>query len=231
MSLRFASGAVAIFAMAAIVVGPAWGLTITPNDDTYIDETSKDAVRDAPTLASAGILMKGQSGSRRVGLIEFTLPDVEVTEASFNMYHFRSWAAGSANNWNFQLSGKLGEFDENTMTFNISSAQSFTSGTTAIGPVLAMPGGTGTSQDVIPAQWRTVDVTEFFNLNKGQTITLVLRCTSTGANQGGTIEDREGSRTGDPANGSYIAYTPVPEPATLWGVGLAALAFARRRVR
>ena len=91
-----------------------------------------------------------------------------------------------------------------------------------------MAGGTGSGQDVILGEWKMVDMTSFFNDNRGATVTLVLRCTSTGSNQGGTVEDREGSRTGDTANGPHVSYMPVPEPGLAMLVGLAGVVLGRR---
>lgn len=153
------------------------------------------------------------------------MPDVTVTSATFNMYHFRSWAAGVS--WTFQLAGRQASFNENTITW--SNAGGITTGAVNIGPALSMPGGNGgDGKDVVPAQWRQVDLTSFFNANKGTTVTLVLKCTSTGTDQGGSIEDREGSRTGNAANGPYIEYVPEPATLALLAAGLG-MAFRRKR--
>lgn len=192
---------------------------LLPNDDTFLDQTSGGTVRD-----NGGILIKGQSGQQRIGIIEFTLPDVTVESATLNLLHVRSWSDLS---WKLQVSGKQAEFDETAITWNNSTLQS-TVGVTLIGDPLTMVGG-NSGQDVVPPQWRTVDMTDFFNANKGTTVTLFLKNTDNDGQRGGTIEDREGSRTGDPANGPYISY--VPEPSSLLCLGLASLALVRRRFR
>ena len=83
--------------LTAVVVGlcavGAWATMITPNDDTYLDQSSSNTVRDYPGVGqTGGILMKGQTGSQRIGILEFSLPNTDVTSASLNMLHFRSWA-------------------------------------------------------------------------------------------------------------------------------------------
>ncbi len=191
----------------------ALGAKIVPNDDTYLDQTAATTVRDYPGVSqTGGILMKGQTSNQRIGIIEFTLPNIEVTSATFNMLHIRSWAAGTS--WLLRVYGKVASFDENTITWANSPGVGDTTGLTPLAPDLTMVGG-NSGQDVVPPQWRTVDITTFFNTYKGQTITLVLKNPDNNTSKGGTIEDREGARTGNPANGPYIDYTPVPEPMSL----------------
>lgn len=215
-------------AVSSALVTSASAAIISPNDDTYIDQQNANTIRDNPgtgLLSTGGMLMKNQTGQQRIGLIEFTLPNVDVTAATINVHYFRSWTAGTA--WTMQISGKVASFDETTMTWN--TASGITGGTTSIGPVQNMPGG-NSGQDVVPAIWYSVDMTSFFNTNKGQTVTLVLRSTSAtnNGNAGGTVEDREGSRTGNAANGPYVSYTAVPEPTTMLLL-IGALPMLRRR--
>jgi len=222
--VRVVSAVVVMLAVASW----ASAITILPNDDTYLDQVNANSVRDYPSLQpSAGILMKGQSSNVRIGIIEFTLPNVEVTSATFNMLHIRSWAAGTS--WTLRGWAKVADFDENTITWSNSPGVGDTgtgTGAVRIGTDLTMPGG-NSGQDVSPPQWRNLDMTSFFNDHRGETITVVLKCTSTGSSQGGTIEDREGSRTGNPANSPYIDY--VPEPAVGLLLVLGSLGLLRRR--
>lgn len=196
-------------AVVLVSAGPSYGAIILPNDDTYLNQSASTTVQDAPTNPLGTIVMKGQTNSQRIGIIEFTLPNVTVTSASFNMLHIKSWAAGVT--WQLQVSGKQGSFDENTITY--SNASGITTGTTNIGSALTMAGGPTGSQILNPPVWRNVDMTSFFNANKGTTVVLVLKNTDNATNKGGTIEDREGTFTGNAANAPYVEY--VPEPATL----------------
>lgn len=212
--------------LGALWAGSASGAIIYANDDTYLDQQNGNTNRDNPgtgLLSTAGILMKNQTGQQRIGLMEFTLPNTAVTGATINVYYFRSWSAGVA--WTMQISGKAASFDETTITWN--NASGITGGTTNIGPVQNMPGG-NSGQDVVPGLWYSVDMTSFFNANLGQTVTLVLRSTSSTSSgtAGGTVEDREASRTGNTANVPYISYVPEPASALLL---LGALPLIRRR--
>ena len=83
---------------------------------------------------------------------------------------------------------------------------------------------------MVPDQWRTVDVTSFFNAINGATVVFVLKNTDNNSQKGGTIEDREGARTGNPANAPYVEFTAVPEPAAGLLL-LAGLPLLRRRSR
>jgi hypothetical protein len=218
----------ALTAVVLVGAGQAFALVITANDDTYLDQTASTTVRDYPgTAQTGGILMKGQTGSQRIGIIEFTLPNVDVTSATFNMLHFRSWTAGVS--WVAQVFGKVASFDENTITWGNSPGVGDVgagSGAVQLGSDLTMAGG-NSGQDVVPAQWRSVDMTSFFNANKGQTITIVLKNKDNSSTRGGTVEDREGARTGNIANAPYIDYVPEPATLGLMVIGLGML--ARRR--
>lgn len=211
--------------LVASSVESAMAIMIAPNRDTYVDESAQTTVRDYPTDATGGITMKGQSGARRIGLVEFTIPNVTATSATFNFLHIRSWAA--ATSWTFQLLGRQIGFDETTITWANGSAVYTSTGATTIGSALTMAGG-NSGQDLVPPQLKSVDMTTFFNANKGAVVTLIMRCTSTGSSQGGTAEDQEGARTGNPANGPYISY--VPEPVSMLLL-LAGLPMIRRRSR
>lgn len=71
------------------------GETITPNDDSYVDEASPGAIRDyppTPATTSTGIVIKGQSTNRRFGYAEFTPPDATVTSAVLHVSTPRSSA-------------------------------------------------------------------------------------------------------------------------------------------
>lgn len=74
-----------------------------------------------------------------------------------------------------------------------------------------MSGGlSGDGNDV--NQPRVLDMTTFFNAHKGTTIVLRFTNTDNNGTKGGTLEDREGLCTGNPANGLYIEYTTEPVP-------------------
>jgi hypothetical protein len=211
------AGSVVILTL--VMTSWASAIVISPNDDTYLDQTASTTVRD-----NDGIVIKGQTGSARIGCMEFTLPDVTVTSATLNFLQVRSWTAGVS--WILQVTGKQIAFDENTITYGNSTLNTST-GVTAIGGPLTMVGG-NSGQDVSPPVWRNVDMTSFFNANKGTTVTLFFKCTDTGSStKGGTIEDREGSRTGSVANAPYIDY--VPEPAAGLLLVLGSLGLLRRR--
>ncbi len=218
-----------LLAISAIAQHPAMGAIILANDDTYLDQTASTTVRDYPGISqTGGILMKGQTGSQRIGIIEFTLPNVTVTSATLNVLHIRSWAANTS--WVMRVFGKVADFDENTITWSNSPGVGDTgagSGAVQLGPDLTMAGG-NSGQDVSPPQWKTIDITAFFNANKGQTVTFVLKNTDNNSQKGGTVEDREGARTGNPANAPYIEWVPEPASLALLAGGMA-LALRRRR--
>ncbi len=189
---------------------PAWAETITPNDDSYVDEAAPGAIRDyppTPATTSTGILIKGQSSNRRFGYAEFTLPDATVTSAVLHMFHTRSFGAGSpTNDWVMQVAGREDSFDETLITWTNTASTLRTGAYTNIGSALTMSGGlSGDGNDV--NQPRVLDMTTFFNAHKGTTIVLRFTNTDNNGTKGGTLEDREGSRTGNPANGLYIEYT------------------------
>jgi hypothetical protein len=228
---RIATVAV-ILGLTSALLGPASAAVILPNDDTYVSAASAGTNYDNPNpgvlLGTAGLLMKNQTGNQRVGFIEFTIPNVPATSATFNALYIRSWAAGTS--WTFRLLGTVDSFDETTLTFTSYNASTLKTDTytTLTAADITMPGG-NSGQDVSPPIWTTVDITSFFNANLGQTV--VLKCTSTSStsngNAGGTFEDREGSRTGVVANGPYIDF--VPEPAAALLLVLGSLGLLRRR--
>jgi hypothetical protein len=208
-----------------------WAIKISPNDDTYVQANNAGANFDNPTqgapLSTGGLLMKNQTGQQRVSFIEYTIPNVPATSATFNATYFRSWTAGTS--WTFRLLGVTTSFDETTLNFTNYQGTALQNGpfTTLTTPDLNMPGG-NSGQDVVPPVAIVVDITSFFNANLGQTV--VFRCVSTSSasngNAGGSFEDRELSRTGNPNYAPFIDY--VPEPATLLLL-LAALPMLRRR--
>lgn len=181
---------------------------LVPTNDTYVDQTAGSTNRD-----DDGLVIKGQSGWQRRGIIEFNLPNLPVAEAKLNLLHVRSW---SFRVWRLYVAGKQASFadyghDETTVTWN--NAGGITDGGEAITD-FQMAGGTPVDQggsdgkDVVPPQWREVDITDFFNANRGKTVLFILT-NYNAQNQeerGGVVEDREGSRSGDPMNAPYITF-------------------------
>lgn len=222
--------------LGALWAGSASGAIIAPNDDTYVRASSsaRGINYDMPGGSGAGgLLMKNQTGDQYVTLIEYTIPNTAVTSATFNATYFRSWASNVA--WSFRLQGVVASFDESTLTYNTGySGSALQNGpfTVLTGADIAMPGGTTGvgNQDLDPPILITVDITSFFNANLGQTVSF--RCASTTSssigNAGGSFEDRELSRTGNANYAPFLAYTPVPEPASALLV-LGALPLIRRR--
>ncbi len=235
-------------ALAAVVLlsgaGQSYGLIISPNDDTFINEQAKDAVQDAPTLAAAGIFMKNQSGFRRAGFMEYTIPNVTATSATFNATYFRSQTAGSTGAWTFRLAGSTtaASFDETLVTWNnanaaggINSATYVYNQTGIVGGDVALGGGnSGTDgKDVTPNVPVSVDITAYFNAHQGQTIVFKMTSISSSSSTtaGGSFQDRELSRsmtgTGAIPAGPFIEY--VPEPASLTLLVLGSAWVLRRR--
>jgi hypothetical protein len=226
-----------------VLVSSASALTILPNDDTFIDETAQGSVRDAPTYATAGLYMKNQSGYRRVVFMEYTIPNVTVTSATFNATYFRSQSAGSTGAWTFRLIGSTtpAQFDETTLTWTnanaaggINSSAYVYNATGIVGNEIALGGGnSGTDgKDVTPNVPIVVDITPYFNAHKGETIVFKMNSISgsANANAGGSFQDRELSRSmtqgGAIPAGPFIEYIPEPATALLLIVGSLAL---RRR--
>lgn len=221
------SGAVATAIVMALVHGAsATVLTLAPTNDSFIRQDQADTVQDGD-----GIVLKGQVGQRRVGVIEFELPDVELLtslggEAHLNLFHIRSWAQGMS--WEMTVRGKQDSFaaygvSESTLTWN-------NRGDLVVDADLLhtvnMAGG-DVGGDLDPPQWHNLDITNFFNDNRGETVVFVLRNTDNHPDRGGVIQDKEGSRTAFPPFGPEITYI-VPEPATALLL-LAVLPLLRRR--
>jgi hypothetical protein len=216
-----------------IFAANAMGAVISPNDDTYIDESSgqQGLVHDAPTLASAGLFMKNQTGGfRRVVFMEYTIPNVTATAATFNATYFRSATAGATGAFTMQVAGSStpASFDETTLTWTNALAAGGINNFTynALGTAALSGGnGTGTSsqqQDVVPNIPISIDILAYFNAHPGETITFKLTSitSSSSTTAGGTLQDREQSRVMTSTNVSgqvpaapFISYETVPEPA------------------
>lgn len=243
MKRFFVLGIVATVA-ALTVVNAASALVITPNDDTYINESTgyKDTVHDSPIPAGSnntitGIYLKGASGTRRAGFMEYTIPNHAVTSATFNLTYFRSQSAGTAGNWTFRLLGSNApaSFDENTLTWNTAVAAGGINSSAYVynqlGSDVALQGGnSGDGKDVTPNVPVSIDITAYFNAHQGETVTFKLSCVTTSSGGGGSFQDRELSRSmgsGAVPAGPFIEY--IPEPATALLLVLGSLGLLRRR--
>jgi len=234
--------------LTTILAGTVSAVIISPNDDAYIDETQQGTTHDAPTLAAAGVFMKNQTNFRRAGFMEYTIPNVTASAATFNATYFRSQTGGSTGAWTFRLSGTTtaAAFDETILTWTNANASgginsaSFTYG--QIGSDVALSGGNGTGtggqlQDVVPNVPVVIDILTYFNAHQGQTIVFKLNSVSSSGSStaGGTFQDREQSRSMTANNGPpgavpdapFISYVPEPATALLLAGGL--LMLRRRR--
>lgn len=190
--------------------------TIAPEQDSYINNTSgsRDVNYDSPGPNTTGLLVKGQSGAERFSYMQFTLGGSTVTSATLWLYYYRSWTTG--NSWTLRVAGRQDSFDETLITWN-NTATTLRSTTpplpsyTTILSALLLPGGVG-SQDV--GTWQGIDMTTFYNAHLGQTVVIRLTNTDNDGNKGGSFEDREGSRTGDPLKAPYIAVDVANIPPT-----------------
>lgn len=236
---------ICVAGVVAVVTGAAPAATISANDDTYIDQVNPGSVRDAPTLASAGLYTKTSSGQNRSIFMEYTIPNVTAASATFNATYFRSQRVGvTAGAWTLDIAGSTtpAAFDESTLTYTIANQAGqindpLTYTYSSLGTV-NLPGGNGTGttsqqQDVVPNIPISLDITAYFNAHQGETITFKLRSTTSG-DYGGSLQDREQSRVMTSTNvagqipaAPFIEYTPVPEPAT--ALLLAGGAFLLRR--
>jgi hypothetical protein len=228
---------------ACISPGTALAVKISPNDDTYIDQVNPNRVSDAPSLAAAGLYMKYSTGQNRAVFMEYTIPSVAATTATFNATYFRAQKVGvTTGAWTMQVAGSTtpASFDESTLTFNIAKAAGGID-TYTYSPLgtAALPGGNGTGttsqqQDVVPNIPISMDITAYFNAHLGETITFKLNSLTNG-DYGGSLQDREQSRVmtstnvaGQIPDAPFIEYVPEPAAGLLL---LAAMPLLRRRTK
>ncbi len=152
------------------VAAPECGDTsIVPNDDVTVrpgqgnlDEYLGLLVKYNPVGAS---------------FIEFTLGGSRADEVTLNLYNF--WT-DNAPNQNIQVRAAEYDFDEAVLTWD-------TAPDTSGWPVVAGPFNVSG-----PAQWYTLDITDFYNSHLGATVTFYLEAVS-GSGDGPIFVDREGT--------------------------------------
>jgi len=188
-----------LFAAAFIVGSPAYSILVTigANDDCFVWSNATEAVLPHD---SSGIYIKGQTGAyTRRGYVEFTFQMTDVTSAVLYLYNTGNGGAS----WKCDLKGKPLDIDENTLTWN--TKPDFTTSTT-LGQwsLIANAGSQG---------WFSMDITAFYNANKGETVTIQLTSPTTSTTGGGTFEDHEGNKL--TTNYPRLEILPVPEPSSL----------------
>ena len=153
--------------------------------------------------------------------VEFSLDSTPATSATLNLYN--GWfKATSPVNRTIQIDGGTGGFNEDA----VSSAQ-----------LIALAAGfvPTTPQSQFPVnntpQWYALDITDFYNANLGQTITLRIMVVG-GTGDGPIFVDHEGTAQtgafpGGPGYEPHIAW--VPEPASLMLLAAGSLLLTRRR--
>jgi len=201
----------AMFAFLATAMPVAADTIILPNDDSF---TYNYPTKRATNFDNQGLLVKNTGTSYiRYTWLEFTLGTSGVSSATIKLYN----TASATGDMSTALRGAQCGFDETTLTWNTQPTDSDT--WTLL--------GTWTVND---PGWYTLDITSFYNSNRGSTVTIRVNSDTVSASIGTFFEDRENTKL----SGMLPCIVTVPEPSSLLAlacgcIGLAGL--VRRRVR
>ena len=170
--------ALLVLCLIVTVSSSAFGDTITANDDcTTRGSTNYNA--NYPF----GLFVKN---SDDVGWVEFTIGTGAVSDATLDIY--QAWASVPGS-WTILIKGYVYNFTESTFT-----GTSTASWTTV-----------GTIPNVSSVTSYSLDITDFYNNNLGNTVTFWLSRSTQPAGDGPIFEDKEGTLTGNGAvNGPKI---------------------------
>lgn len=200
----------AVFALAAL---PAHGVILLPNDDAYAQSDDNSNPHD-----DLGLAVKGDPG-RRTGYIEFDIP-AEMTEGTLYLY-----GQAVAGNMEVKINWTVHEFDETVLTWLNRPSDALT------WDGVAKPAQSKFTVSGDTFVWYSVPLDRVVaNGGLGETVTFMVRCQSSDAPEDlSWFEDREGTLTGNTANGPYIDYVPEPNTMLLIGLATAPLLMARRK--
>jgi hypothetical protein len=223
--------------VAGLMVGPALGLVITPNDDTHVERVAPDTVWN-----SMQVVTSFTSGiPNKLAFMEYTLGSAAATSAELKIFTVLN--AGGISGY---IYAREMDFDETTLTYNNSIGSDAPDGNTTNGYFRAANGWVEISPQPLPlgatdnnlpstlktlgatTGAKTMDVLAWYNINLGKTMTIVFQ--AIGPLNGNEVRWASKEHSTNPElRRPYIDVVEIPEPGSVILFGLAGLGMLRRR--